>query len=1069
MARAFPHVWKETVGSSQEVRHADMDFSTVPTLLQATYGPDADLLKAAENELEKFSEVSGFPSCLFQIVTSGDADLALRQAAGIYLKNLVERHYKVREKRPGEKQPFELAQADKATLRQHIVEAVIVVPAQVRKLLEACVGRMVESDFPMIWTDLAEKIVVCLSSAQDSTWLGASLCALQLSKRYRWKQASERSEFYRAMAVILPLLRQHLTSLIPNQSEASVLIQKTIVKVFHHMIEMSLPLDILNEELSHWFACFRAILVLDVPAETLEEEEESRSDLIWWKLRRWTADTLEILFDRYGCPLQVGKKYKQFAHEYCSKYNVDVLGALLTVLDKYRKGGYVAPIVLYHCLGYLKLAVRHAASWKRVLAKQADVLVQEVVFPLLCYSDADDELWQDDPYEYIRLHYDAFEDYTNPVTEARHLVETMCSKRQGMLQRVMEFCSQVLMKTDNPRHKDGALHLVGICHESILKKKALRQIMEPQLLVAHVVPSFTAPEGFRRARACWVLRMFSGLKLSQDTLTACVQFVLHSLTSENELPVKIEAALALQDFLIGAKQAEDIKTLLRNDIVTIVQGLLTTLQQCRNEELTAVIETVINVFDEIKGVAVELTRHLVASFVLIVRPEEDNEDQETADLEADGGYKALTAMGVLDCIKNIAANYEDEQEILAGMENECLPLMLLVLEKSITDFYEEVFDLAEGFIGTTVSDKMWSLFEVLCHCIVRDAMDYFPDMCPCLHLFLTTDKEGFGAVPDRLKLLVQVLQKVLADSGDEVSPATACRLLEVAIVQYPGAFDSQAIKLLVETAIARLQETEDVKSASLRTATQQVILALMYCQTESLLQVLEQQGITQHFLAQWLQDVAIYEGIHGHKLSVLAACRLLLLPSGSRPDALNVIAPHLLPKMIDVFGRLTKLYEEQRKMENEADEMSDEEEDEEYEEESEEELDDDADDLDADDPDAGMHLSDETGGGVADDDDDDDDDLDDEYSWMETGLDAEDDDATDAYFVFVETMKMVEASDAAWYGRVMSELTAEHQGHLQEVMQLAGHRKAERDSERIKAAGGYQFNTQQVPTTFNFG
>ena len=32
-------------------------------------------------------------------------------------------------------------------------------------------------------------------------------------------------------------------------------------------------------------------------------------------------------------------------------------------------------------------------------------VIQEVVFPLMCYSDEDEELWQSDPVEYIRIKY----------------------------------------------------------------------------------------------------------------------------------------------------------------------------------------------------------------------------------------------------------------------------------------------------------------------------------------------------------------------------------------------------------------------------------------------------------------------------------------------------------------------------------------------------------------------------------------------------------------------------------------------------------------------------------------
>lgn len=32
-------------------------------------------------------------------------------------------------------------------------------------------------------------------------------------------------------------------------------------------------------------------------------------------------------------------------------------------------------------------------------------ITQEVVFPLMCYKDEDERLWQEDPYEYIRMKF----------------------------------------------------------------------------------------------------------------------------------------------------------------------------------------------------------------------------------------------------------------------------------------------------------------------------------------------------------------------------------------------------------------------------------------------------------------------------------------------------------------------------------------------------------------------------------------------------------------------------------------------------------------------------------------
>jgi len=33
------------------------------------------------------------------------------------------------------------------------------------------------------------------------------------------------------------------------------------------------------------------------------------------------------------------------------------------------------------------------------------VLIQDIVFPLMCHNDDDEELWESDPVEYIRVKY----------------------------------------------------------------------------------------------------------------------------------------------------------------------------------------------------------------------------------------------------------------------------------------------------------------------------------------------------------------------------------------------------------------------------------------------------------------------------------------------------------------------------------------------------------------------------------------------------------------------------------------------------------------------------------------
>lgn len=52
-------------------------------------------------------------------------------------------------------------------------------------------------------------------------------------------------------------------------------------------------------------------------------------------------------------------------------------------------------------LQYLTVGIRQARTWK-LLQPHVPELMQRVLFPLMCFGDEDQELWDDDPLEYIR-------------------------------------------------------------------------------------------------------------------------------------------------------------------------------------------------------------------------------------------------------------------------------------------------------------------------------------------------------------------------------------------------------------------------------------------------------------------------------------------------------------------------------------------------------------------------------------------------------------------------------------------------------------------------------------------
>lgn len=112
----------------------------------------------------------------------------------------------------------------------------------------------------------------------------------------------------------------------------------------------------------------------------------------------------------------------------------------------------------------------------------------------MCHSEADQELWESDPHEYISqkfgiflvyffilftfiiLNYfqhsnnklnllDIFEDLISPVMAAQSTLHSACKKRKDILPKAVQFIVGVITSNDaTPSQKDGALHMVNIKH-----------------------------------------------------------------------------------------------------------------------------------------------------------------------------------------------------------------------------------------------------------------------------------------------------------------------------------------------------------------------------------------------------------------------------------------------------------------------------------------------------------------------------------------------------------------------------------------------------------------------------
>ncbi|TNN86608.1 Importin-7 [Liparis tanakae] len=852
-----------------------MDPESLVEALRGTMDPI--LREAAERQLNEGHTQVNFVSTLLRVTMSDQLDLPVRQAGVIYLKNMITQHWSDGDGVGTETPVNNIPDEDRLFIRDNIVEAIIHSPERIRVQLTTCIHHMIKHDYPGKWTTIVDKIGFYLQSDNSAGWLGILLCLYQLVKNYEYKKPEERQPLVAAMHIFMPMLKERFIQLIPDPSSDSVLIQKQIFKILYALFQYNLPLELINRQnLTEWMEILKTVVDRD---ETMQVDEDERPELPWWKCKKWALHILARLFERYGSPGNTTKEYAEFAELFLKEYAVPAQQVLLKVLYQYKEKQYVAPRVLQQTLNYINQGIAHALTWRN-LKPHIQGIIQDVVFPLMCYTDSDEELWQEDPYEYIRMKFDVFEDFISPTTAAQTLLFTACNKRKEVLQKTMGFCYQILTDpASDPRKKDGALHMIGSLAEILLKKKIYKDQME-FMLQNHVFALFRSELGYMRARACWVLHYFCEVKFKSDqNLQTALELTRLCLINDNEMPVKVEAAIALQVLISNQEKAKEYITPF---IRPVMQALLHIVRETENDDLTNVIQKMICEYsEEVTPIAVEMTQHLAMTFNQVIQTGPDEEG---------GDDKAVTAMGILNTIDTLLSVVEDHKEITQQLEGICLQVIGTVLQQHVLEFYEEILSLAHSLTCQQVSAQMWQLLPLVYEVFQQDGFDYFTDMMPLLHNYVTVDTDTLLSDTKYLEIIYSMCKKVLTGDPGEDPECHAAKLLEVIILQCKGRGIDQVVPLFVAAALERL--TREVKTSELRTMCLQVAIAALYYSPPLLLNTLENlrfpnntEPITNHFITQWLKDVDCFLGLHDRKMCILGICALIDLEH--RPQAVN--------------------------------------------------------------------------------------------------------------------------------------------------------------------------------------
>ncbi|VDM47777.1 unnamed protein product [Toxocara canis] len=355
-------------------------------------------------------------------------------------------------------------------------------------------------------------------------------------------------------------------------------------------------------------------------------------------------------------------------------------------------------------------------------------------------------------------------------------------------------------------------------------------------------------------------------------------------------------------------------------------------------------------------------------------------------------------------------------------------------------------------------------------------------MMPVLHSYLTVDTDSFLARPERVNALVEMAVHMFKDEFGEDDQIHAAKLLECLILQCQGRIDN-LVPDIVQLAMTRLhQPFEDGKE--LKPMLLMVICAGLYYNSEMFVNLAPQlqphgANTLNYIVNELIASAHKLTGIHDRKMAIIALCTLAKLAPQLRPSLIDEQAPKVNEEIVALLDGLQKAMKSQAESRL-AEEKRQEQEDSEDDEEREEDLADSEDEIDEGTLEyletlakhqrkAGRTSETNTG-----DTEETDSETDDDEDWDDDSIEAyytpiDDDDATDAFVVYKETLEALQKSDE----RLLMALTtcpdADKASAFQRILTVCGQRVSLAKSKKVEQQGGYAFNVDApVPTSFNF-
>jgi hypothetical protein len=863
-------------------------------------------LRFAEEEISKSKGIPGFSVMVLQLVLADNVSPPVRHLASILFKQTIDNQWVLN---PGAENAAPIPEADKAVIRENALQALLHCHPQVSKQLQEAIKTIIYHDWPKRWPDLMPRILDVLKTQQDPRMLeGALLCYWAVIKRSEWRDR-KRGAMYKAIEETFPIILEFLSHIRTINTAESFNLQKIICKSFYASFQLKMPPFLRRDEvLGPWMTRLMEILMAPLP-EGEPQDPVERADWPPWKAKKWALHIFQRIFVRFADPLLSKKKSKKkWASHFSKNYATNILQGVLQILELKRSGMYLPDQVTCGLLRFLSTSVRHSATWN-LIAPYSLVLIRDVIFPLVSFSDEDLQVWNEDPQEYIRKEYDMFEEYHSPKSTALDVLSTLAGTRSDeTFSKIVDVITAVSVAYStsppaqrNPRQLEGALNMLGGISDKLVVHPYYSLHLDEfisQQLFPHLQPAAHSC-GFLVARACWAFGRYcqdiSNPEVNLKGLSLCLPLLEHP-----ELPTRVQAALSLR-YLV---ELDEAKPMLQNLLPQIFETMFKLMNEIDNDDLVSALDSIIYTFRHSIGpFAVAICERLTSELFRLAAGLDDDEDDACLMAAAECGRTLVTVM----------MSIRKSPELFQPVFQTVLPFIKFSITSNVEDFFDnalKVLAFISYYMPQPLPRELWEFVPAVVTPHDGFAYVYLDYLVPFLDNMMTRDPKTFFQLRFNdlsfMEHVWKLLFFTLDRDGDERLGSEALKLVEVIFQNFRGEVDV-LVPITLDLLVKRLAHVDDPKFKVLLYAVLGNVLFYNPCLA---LHHLEQRGLTHHVIGTLVAEIEggkTFLRIYDNKQVSLGLSSILQLPVSEVPPSLQPALPKIVEVNIVLLDRMNDL------------------------------------------------------------------------------------------------------------------------------------------------------------------